>query len=424
MRNLITSKKWDFHWPVMEVLIAGKSSIDLSHLHVNDFAEATEFIRCYGYEPDQPDDARYMQATMIEAIHFIVKFLIPEELKTKLQIPAEIHQCEDVRKLLMFASDRDPQNLSRQLWACAILRVMHTIAHLEGVLMLADHEIAFQQIYSRFSRHIHHLEDGRVLLGEGDNLIELERVEWKKEKSRESMLLKLLHKPANVAETIYDPIGVRVITKKLSDVMIVVKFLRQLYMVSFPNCNPTRARNTLLDMQKFRDNLDSIDEMLAAGELSQEDVDEMLEKLTTPAYQGRGMLGVNPHSSNNYRAIQITCRQLIRWPEPQLGWVPKMSEAIQNGQLPDAVAGVLRESLRLVENWAGQPVKDEAAFFPFEVQIMDASSYRSTLIGDAAHDRYKRSQLRSARRRVIGELIKSHGERDALKGGVRSRKQT
>jgi uncharacterized protein (TIGR04562 family) len=59
-----------------------------------------------------------------------------------------------------------------------------------------------------------------------------------------------------------------------------------------------------------------------------------------------------------------------------------------------------------LRGWRGMDREvDMCAFFPFEIQIMDQKSYTQNNQGAAAHGRYKSSQLRAARRRVLGEIL-------------------
>ena len=44
-------------------------------------------------------------------------------------------------------------------------------------------------------------------------------------------------------------------------------------------------------------------------------------------------------------------------------------------------------------------------FFPFEIQIIDQDTYQQNQLGSANHDRYKQSQIRSARRRALGAVL-------------------
>ena len=56
--------------------------------------------------------------------------------------------------------------------------------------------------------------------------IDLAAFETKPKKSRDSILLKLLHKPENVAEDIFDQVGIRFVTPTLLDSLSVIQFLK------------------------------------------------------------------------------------------------------------------------------------------------------------------------------------------------------
>ena len=60
----------------------------------------------------------------------------------------------------------------------------------------------------------------------------------------------------------------------------------------------------------------------------------------------------------------------------------------------------------LLKNWpSGKEARFDAAFFPFEVQILDATSHQHAQSGEANHDRYKSSQIRAARKRVLSQVL-------------------
>jgi uncharacterized protein (TIGR04562 family) len=114
----------------------------------------------------------------------------------------------------------------------------------------------------------------------------------------------------------------------------------------------------------------------------------------------------NPHSATSYRSVQITCRQLITAPNPLFSWLDKMDNPDEAGSDLRTLNPAYRELKDLVSDW--HSVKEEReikAFFPFEVQIMDSDAYSDTVSGTAAHVRYKMSQIRTARRRVLGEIL-------------------
>lgn len=395
--------KWTFPWPVMDVLIGGKSSIDLPNLNITGWSDASAFVRSYGFDLSNPKDLRYVGAMFCEAIGFIENHLLPKSWRSRRQVPTEIVECLDVRHLLIWASSLSKENEQKRVWSCAILRIMHTICHIEAVYASVDLEVGRQQIMEHFANHISRDEEGTLWLGRGDQRVELASVEWKKRKSRESIILKLLHKPGNVAETIYDLIGIRIVTKRLSDVIMAVKYLGQCYLITFPNCHPMRARNNLIDVELFRGHVDSLIQLLQSGAITASDFSSMIEKLTAPLV---GSEKSNPHSSDSYKSIQLTCRQMIRGTTTALSWLNKLEKfasALGKEQTPAWLA----QLLDLAQSWNGvSQMADKAVFFPFEVQIMDEKAFESVSSGPASHRKYKESQVRTARRRVLAEVLR------------------
>jgi len=395
------AQRWKFNWPIMGVMIGGESSIDLPTLTLQSLEEATRFLRSYGFDADNPDDARQLQAVIVESLSFIERNLMPKEWGQGLVPPAEVIDCRDPRDLLLWASDRDEKSRMRRLWSCALLRVMHTIGHIEGAFRYNSIDQARDQIMARFNVHVRRDAEGQLWIGEDDVKVRLARMEWKYSKPRESILLKLLHKRANVAETIYDVIGVRIVTERQSDVMLVVKILSQLHIVSFPNCNPSRARNTLLDADQFRVTMDDLRGRLMSNAISVEEFERTLAGMNIPPPESGT---ANPHSALNYRSIQMTGRQLIRTENPNFGWLRKLEDEAASAS-PEKAA-ILRDVVGFVRGWNGVDSElCDRAFFPFEIQVMDNASYAHNSSGAASHGRYKRKQVRAARRRVLGDIL-------------------
>ncbi len=396
---------WHFNWGAMDVLFSGKSAIDLMELGVRDYEDATAFLRYYGYDPEKSHEAKHIHAVMVESWRFISRYLIPDEWARGVRPPDDILFADDARPILLAASDLSTPNRLRQAWCCSLLRVMHTIAHIEGVTRLIDIDVAREQIMSRFREHIFYDERGKLRLGIPHQSIPLVAVEWKNNKSRESIILKLLHKKANVAENIYDYLGVRFITEKLSDVMRVGKFLRDFHMVSFPNCNPSRARNSLIDVEEFRAQLKLSAKALSAGRIDQaqflQQVDVASQYLDKEVDEAS-----NPHSGRDYRAVQLTGRQLIRVPSPFYEWRRKCEALGSREDLNDTQRKVLDDILFMAKSWQiDEEANEYVGFFPFEVHILDQEAAEKNKEGSASHERYKRSQVRAARRRILNRVI-------------------
>ncbi len=394
-------KVWSFNWGIMDVLIGGKSSIDLQELKVRSWQDATEFLRYYGYDPDVPADAQKIHMVICEAWNFIEQYLMPFEWSRGKQPPSHLLYTHDARDIILAASDLRPEVATTQAWACAVLRVMHTIAHIDGVTKYADIEAARTQVMNRFLKFVFRDQDGKLRFGDRQTSVVLDRIEWKLRKSRESIILKLLHKKANVAETIYDLLGIRIITKKLADVMVVVKFLRDFHIVTFPNCNPSRARNSLIDVESFKHNVDMLREMLEDGRIKPQEFPNILQGLTKPLAVVNS--AANPHTAKGYRAVQLTCRQLIRYPNPALRWQEKLRRYLSDKAISEQAQQICSEILQL----AATETQDEQleGFFPFELQVMDETSAAQNAMGEASHDRYKQSQVKAARRRVLNRVL-------------------
>ena len=394
---------WQFRWPVMDVLIGGESSIDTPSTYVRTMEEATRFLVSYGYNPDHPADARLMHSVIVESLAFIERELMPREWRNGLRPPAEIMACDDPRWLLVWAAQHEEAHRLRRAWSCAVLRVAHSIAHIEGSYRYVNVDAAREQIKSRFEEYLQRNSAGTVTgFGHGDLIVPLVKFDWKAAKSRQSILLKLLHKRANVAETIYDLVGVRMVTMNQADSLLLIRMLTDLGIMSYPNCIPARARNSLLDVDRFRAELDNLRGLLLSDKISPDQFQKRMAALAIPPPAEEVD---NPHSAATYRSIQLTGRQLIRGMNPAFAWLRRFEEASRTLGRTQA-SKALKELTAAIKGWHGMDREmDMCAFFPFEIQIMDQTSYTQNSQGAAAHGRYKSSQLRAARRRVLGEVL-------------------
>jgi uncharacterized protein (TIGR04562 family) len=401
-------EKWKFNWPLMDVIIGGRSSIDLPEMRVTTDEEAEAFVRAYGYDLDVPTESHLIHAAIIESVSFIERYLLtPREWSRGIRPPDKILECTDVRNLLVWASGSSPEERMLRGWSCAVLRVMHTIAHIEGVNKQIRVEDARNQIFARFHSALFRDENKNLWFGSDTNRVELEKVEWKESKSRASILLKLLHKRDNVAETIFDFLGIRIVTKRVCDVMMVVKNLMQYNLVVFPNCFPARARNNLIEVDRFRSQIETLREMLQSGSIGAAEFETMVARLI-PMGNTREE-HINPHSSSDYRSIQLTGRQLIKVPNYQFEWLDRLRSVSQSEGMPESKKNAIKELMYLVDQWHSvDDTIEQSAFFPFEVQIMDHDSYMASVDGEAAHTRYKQNQIRTARKRVIGRVLELH----------------
>lgn len=393
--------KWALSWPIMHVLIGGRSSIDLPEIHISSREEAGMFLKSYGYDPQKTRDARLIHATIVEALSVVERHLMPKEWRQGVVPPPEVLNCSDAQDLLLWACDRAPEHNQRRMWSCALLRIMHTIAHIEGAFRYSDIDSARDEIMARFQSVVTY-EGDSCWFHHGEHRVPLVKMEWKTQKSRESVLLKLLHKRANVAETIYDMIGLRIVAKRQSDALQIVKMLYRSHVISFPNAIPSRSRNSLVDPDIFRVQLDQMRGELMTGTMTPELFMQRIEALHIPPPASDKE---NQHSGQDYAAIQLTCRQLIRTPRPLTTLRKSLMTAAEELREQGPLSVYLQEMSQVLKNIARISGDEEFAFFPFEIQVMDEKAWEINSTGKASHGKYKRSQVRAARRRVLNEIL-------------------
>ena len=274
---------------------------------------------------------------------------------------------------------------------------MHTITHIEGIRRHVDIDMARAQIMGRLTKYVFEDKRGQLRFGTKNQNVKLFKIDWKKNKQRESIITKLLHKKGNVAETIYDLLGVRIVTERLCDVMVVIKLLRDLYMITFPNCNPGRARNSLLDTEHFRLNIQVLRSMLEEGRISAREFSGLVERVVAPIDTDTQKTN-NPHSSSTYRSVQLTCRQLIKVRKTESCWQQKVSDYLDLHSLDEKSKNLIQNIVNYSQHFS-RPNTTDHGYFPFEIHLLDKESFISNKEGEASHDRYKSSQARAARRR-------------------------
>lgn len=343
----------------------------------------------YGYDVTDPSVKEELWRIYFESVAFLRDQLLEKDES----LPAELLRRgpgSDVERLLVLAS----QSGEMGRWACALLRVMHIISHLDNDVRLEHFQHARSQIFTRFDEFIEPDAGRRWKFGKGAGAIPLVRYIRKERKDRNSTLIKLLSKPSAFVEEIYDRIGFRFVTESRADAYRLVQLMFDMGAVSVPNIHPGRSVNTLLPTEVIQQVWESTRENLKEGRLSTRNAVKRLQRLEDVSFeppQGHK----NPYSSRWYRAIQFTGRQLIVAPDPTYQfWSQIQKELTKVKGVSDALRKVpimLREK--------------RTFYYPFEVQIMDKQSYVESIGGRSRHREYKARQRAMARARVLRDIV-------------------
>lgn len=395
-------KKYEFDWQILDVIIGGKSAIDsATSLQLKSADEAAKFLECYGYDLENPIEKAELFGNFQEAISFIRRyFLKPENPEGfDFEIPRRIIEITDITQLILLASAPASGILSH--WACAVIKIMHTIAHLDRDLFGSYYFSDIQkQILDKFYKFIHSDEEGKKYLGKDlkdSEKIEIMLFESKPKKSRDSVILKLLHKPENVAEDIFDRVGIRFVTFNKFDALRVIKFLKDRYVIMPANIKPSRSRNSLIDTEVLVESLNKYLKMADENKFDAVNLDlklnEIIEK-KLPKIKSKD----NPHTSQEYRSIQFTGRQLIKLKNHYFDDLKNLKQVSKGKSLPE-------EIMQAIEKIDLKGIQKETRFFyPFEIQVYDEISHEENLAGLSSHANYKKNQVKAAMKRVMGHM--------------------
>jgi uncharacterized protein (TIGR04562 family) len=387
----MASRQWEIGESVLDNLVGGTSFLDSKegfNRWFTDTDSIEQFIEAYGYDVDDPIELAELQGSVQEAIRFIRRyFLKPENPEgLSLEMPKKMGDLVDVRELLRQAGQ---PNSEYRAWACSILKVVHTISHIDRDIRTHYFPEIQKQIFDRFYRYLNRDEEGHLYLGRSkDDELRVNLVEFqvKPKKTRDSILMKLLHKPGSVAEELFDRVGLRFITNNRVDAIRVIHFLERTNAIDAANIKPSRSRNTLIDTKVFREVLDH-------NRTNPNVLPDLLESAPFPPEKAD-----NPFSSEHYRAIQFTCRQLIKVRNTVADQIRDLKTATRINPADPALQVVID---RIDPKSIQRMIR---FFYPFEIQVMDHASHVENEKGRSAHSDYKKAQQNTAMLRVMGTL--------------------
>ena len=401
--------EYAFNWETFDVVCSGKSSLDAKNYltELYDKNQVTNFLNGYGFNITDPVESAELFGIFQEALQFIKRYFLiegnPEGLDLK--VPNYLYGITNISELFLSATGNSQFKLKTEesLWAGVILKVMHTILHADKDLRARYFSTVQQQIFDRFYKFIHRDNENRLFLRNDAGIsIPLYDFQTKAKKTRDSIIIKLLHKQENVAEELFDRIGVRIITYNKLDALRVIKFLHTNYVIMINNIKPSRSQNTLVDLNLLRRKVQSLYKETIRKNLDEDDFYQKLNNLIGESSPGNAQMDKNIHTSEEYRAIHFTGRQLIKYRNPfmsSFNEVRKLALKDKENPLSQSLLGLDTSAIS----------RDIRFFYPFEVQITDYESHMKNTQGEASHNEYKKSQRRSAMKRIFKPILDLKG---------------
>ena len=393
-----------FNWEALDIVCSGKSSLDATNYLAGlaDRSQVSNFLVGYGFNIDDPVESAELFGIFQEALQFIKRYFLkegnPEGLD--MRVPNYLYSITNISELFLAATGMSAVKLKNdeQLWAGVVLKVMHTLLHTDKDLRYRYFSTIQQQIFDRFYKFIHRDEENRLFLrNDSGTSIPLYDFQTKAKKTRDSIVIKLLHKQENVAEELFDRIGIRIITHNKLDALRVIKFLQRNHIIIINNIKPSRSQNSLVSLKTLRTRIFSLYKESIRTEMPEnvfyQRLNELIEECS-PLSKHHD----NRHTSDEYRAIHFTGRQLIKYRNPFMASFNEVRKQAMNDR-----NNPLSQSLLQLDT---SPISQDVRFFyPFEVQLTDYESHIKNTQGEASHAEYKKAQLKSAMKRIFRPII-------------------
>jgi uncharacterized protein (TIGR04552 family) len=331
----------------IRVLLRGGSVVDWHRLNFADESEAEAFVRAQEIDPTAEIDSARVEHVKESAIKYLKRhfaFPVPKPVAKK-----------DLVGLLMLASSKG----HRQICACAILKVMHIIHHLEARELLFLLPTADEEVFQWVEQKVYRVMAGAL----ANDFPILEFIGGRKNK--DSLYTKLLSKPDVSASQVYDKVRFRIVTRSVEDVFPVLNYVQR-SLVPFNFVIPGQSTNTLVRFHNYCQSEPALARFVADLQLPL-DLEDGLSAID------------NRFTAPSYRVVHFIADVPVRVPAQVLAEAPRQTSDLGH-----------------------------TIFVQTEFQVIDRRTDESNESGDASHRAYKeRQKLAVMHRLKVGRFTKS-----------------
>jgi uncharacterized protein (TIGR04552 family) len=331
----------------IRVLLRGGSVVDWHRFNFANEGEAEEFVRAQEMDPDDEGDAARVMQVKEAAIDYLRRhfdFPVPKPVAKK-----------DLVGLMMLASSKG----HRQICACAILKVMHIVHHLEARELLFLLPTADEEVFQWVEQKVYRVMASAL----ANDFPILEFIGGRK--NRDSLYTKLLSKPDVSASQIYDKVRFRIVTRSARDIFPVLNYVQR-SIVPFNFVIPGQSTNTLARFHQYC--------------RSEPALAKLVPRLQLPLGLEDGLSSIdNRFTAPSYRIVHFVADVPVRVPDKVLAAAPPATEGLGH-----------------------------TIFVQTEFQVLDRVTDESNEAGDASHQAYKeRQKLAVMHRLKVGRFTKS-----------------
>ena len=347
----------------IRLLLRGGSVIDWHRLNFEHEREAHELIAAHELYMSDPQDAERILAVRDEAIAFLRRhfdFPVPKPVAAL-----------DLPSLIMLAAGSG----HRQMCACAILKVMHIIHHLEGRELLFMLPFSDQELFYLVEEKVYRVIGG--MLAHGFPILEF----IGGRKNKDSLYQKLLSKPETIAANIYDKLRFRIVTREPEDIFPTLNYMLR-HIFPFNYVIPGQSTNTLFHFRSYCEQHPHLSQLFTKLQ-TKPDLEDELTRLE------------NRFSASTYSVVHFVVDMPLRVPPDMLKRAPAQASNLG-------------------------PV----IFVLTEFQILDRHTEQRNELGDASHASYKERQKRAVALRLKVGTNTENAPVSAPPGGIAGKKPT
>lgn len=332
----------------LRLLLGGGSVVDWQQAAFPDLEAVDRFLGTLLLDMADPTDRERLRYVYNEAVSYL-------EEAMRLRYPKDLRDPGDVREVFLVASQTGGFR-RRQILACAALKLMHVIHHMEAADLKFKAPISEARIFDLAEARV--LRVARRMREAGLPV----RSFYGSRKSRSSVISKLIAKKESVAATIFDKLRFRVVVHREEDLVPTLQWLVR-HALPFNYVIPGQSHNNLLHPDAIVTSLTS-----AVRDALQESPDAPKKQETVK----------NSFSGSSYRTINFIADFPVR--------------------LPEGVPGAFTFELGRV------------VFVMVEFQLVDEATAAANESGENAHHLYKGRQHREVSRRLKRGGLQRLGE--------------
>ncbi len=321
----------------IRLVLSGASVVDWQRIEFADLESVDRFLSTMLLDMSDPTDRERLRYVYNEAVSYL-------EEQLKLRFPQGMRHPTDVREVFMQAGQWGGFR-RRQILACAALKLMHVIHHMESADLKFKSPISEAELFDLAEARI--LKMGRSMREAGLPVVSF----YGSRKSRSSIITKLLAKKESLAATVFDKLRFRIVVERNEDLLAVLTYMvRNFFPFNF--VIPEQSHNNLFDPSALEAELPA----------------ESQGRIQTLPDELRFTTGKNEFSGDTYRMINFIADFPVK--------------------LPESLPGTFGFELGRV------------VFLMIEFQLVDEATVRQNEEGDNAHHLYKERQYTQVARRL------------------------